>query len=704
MRNRLSVILLLYGCAGLGVASARAEQTISALELFDKMRGMWVGQLIGNAAGRETEGAYHGAVADPRASAPWLIKQVWDADDDTDIEYVALHILDTYGFDCNAHEIAEQWLDHVDADGIYIANKQAWHLMLDSLLPPETGSRTYNEHWYSIDAQICTEVLGAVSPGLPQTAIDLADRFGSITNTGFPLHAAQFYAAMYARAFFEPDMVELVLGGLEAIPQTSRTAHVIGDVLDWYLEDFAGGALDWRATRRKLYDRYQGAESHGRYYNWVESTINTGATVLALLYGQGDFKGTIQIGVLAGWDCDCNPATAAGLLGIVYGFSGLPADLTDPAICGNAYLNVNRPGLPDAGAGLPQYDAVTTIALRMLVLAEENILRNGGYYTCSPLAWRYHVPEPEPLVAKPEKPDPIGPSGLVGEALAAGIAVTPTASVHHDSPTNDRYNLRSIMDGVTDNSYNGHKPYFTRVSGSATRPEQDWYELTFSRPVRFSQVTFHEGDMVWGSINRYYADDEPRGGYFEDLTVQVGRDGQYVEPADLDMSADLDRFQMYQTIAFGFAPTVGDSVRIIGTPGGSERYTTILELAVEGELYEGPRVAGVTIGDGQDRPTDVAALIVKFSDPVVITADAIELIGTTHDTVVDMDNVVLFHSASGRHVLLAFIDLLPVDTYELRLDCAAIADDLGLPLVDDDADPNDGIWTRPFEVFERDPT
>ena len=57
---------------------------------------------------------------------------------------------------------------------------------------------------------------------------------------------------------------------------------------------------DWRATRRRLYDKYQGVGSFGRYYNWTESTINVGATVLALLYGCGDFKQTVQIAEKAG--------------------------------------------------------------------------------------------------------------------------------------------------------------------------------------------------------------------------------------------------------------------------------------------------------------------------------------------------------------------------------------------------------------------
>ncbi len=578
-------VVLVVCCLGV---PAGAERTISAIELFDGMRGMWLGQLVGNAAGRETEGLYGGAEPNPDPCVPWQIKQVWDADDDTDIEYIALHTLDTYGFDCNSCEIAEQWLEHISPQGIYIANKQAWYLMLDGHTPPETGSRTYNEHWYSIDAQIGTEVLGAVSPGLPHVAVDLAGRFGHITNGGFAVHAAQFYAAMYAEAFFESDVVELVLKGLDVIPQSSRTTAVVTDVLDWYLQDANDAVLDWRTTRRELYNKYQGADSLGRYYGWWESTINTGATVMALLYGEGDFKQTVQIAVLAGWDCDCNPATAGGLLGIIHGFSGLPADLTDPAVCGNLYLNVSRPGLPDPAEPLPQYDTITTAALYMLVLAQENILRNGGTRISKPLSWAYSIPPAETTGPDAGSSDPIGPSGLVGKALAAGMTVTPAASVSRYNLSHDRHNLESIMDGVSDNSCAGQRPYYTYLPDPTDRPEQDWYELAFSEPVQFEKVVFHEGDVVWGKINAYYKQDEPLGGFFEDLTVQILQNGEYIEPADLQVSPALDRFRMYQSITFHFAPTTGEAIRIIGTSGGSRRFTTILELEVDGQLLDSP--------------------------------------------------------------------------------------------------------------------
>jgi hypothetical protein len=192
------------------------EKTILTDDLNDKMRGMWLGQLIGNMAGRNTEGHFAGSYPNPDPNVPWIIKTIWDADDDTDIEYIAIHILETDDFDCNSQQIADQWNTHITTSGagIYIANRQAWYLMGDGFLPPNTGSRTYNQHWYSIDSQITTETLGAISPGLPQSAIDLTARFARVTNTGFPTHAAQLYAAIYANAFFEPNVVYSTAGGI----------------------------------------------------------------------------------------------------------------------------------------------------------------------------------------------------------------------------------------------------------------------------------------------------------------------------------------------------------------------------------------------------------------------------------------------------------------------------------------------------------
>ncbi|UCG55662.1 MAG: ADP-ribosylglycohydrolase family protein [Phycisphaerales bacterium] len=674
---------------------AEAERTISAEELHDKVRGMWLGQLIGNAAGRETEGEYSGPTPNPNPVVPWVIKQQWDADDDTDTEYVALHIIETYGLDCNSLEIAGEWRTHTTASRIYIANKQAWYLMGDGYLPPDTGSRTYNKHWYAIDSQISTEVLGAVSPGLVQPAIDLAGKFARVTNTGFPVHASQFYAAIYAEAFFEPSVVTLVERGLRAVPVTSRTYQVITDVLEWYFEDVSDGMLDWRATRSRLYDKYQGANSHGRFYRWVESTVNTGATVIAILYGQGDFKETVQIGVLAGWDCDCNPATAGGLIGIVNGFSGLPPDLADPSICGDLYINVARPYLPDPDRGLPQYEAVSRIASCLTYFAQQNILDNGGYYTSDGVTRVYHVPDAGVVVPEPEMPDPNRPAGLVAQALAAGIAVTPTAAVQRYDADVDRDNLYSIIDGIIDNSYNGHKAYYSYVSDPKARPKRDWYQLDFSQPVKFEQVTFYEGDVVWHRINDYHKDDDSLGGFFEDLTVEVLRHGRWVEPAALQMTPALDRLKMYQTIAFDFPPIVGEAIRVIGTPGGARGFTTIMELEAQGQIDPGLYVADVRIAGGQTQRSHIGSIEIELSRDVSVSRDDV-LLEEDALGAVPMSRFGFRYDPATRSLILLLSPTLPDGRYSVRLRCATITDATGLTLLDDDDDPADGTYTIRF--------
>lgn len=704
LRIKAETFLYLFLLITLSNSPVKAEKMILADELYDKMRGMWLGQLIGNYAGRATEGKYSGEAPNPNSAVLWVIKQEWDGDDDTDIEYVALHILETNGLDCRLQEIVEQWSTHIGSSGIYIANKQAWHLMGDGYLPPETGSRTYNEHWYSIDSQIATETLGAISPGCVQSAINLTDKFASITNTGFPVHAAQFYCAMYATAFFEANVVDIMTEGLTVIPTTSRTYQVITDVLAWYLDDSQDGHFDWRATRYKLYDNYQGHNSFGRYYNWVESTINTGATVLAILYGQGDFKNTVQIGVLAGWDCDCNPATAGGLIGIIEGFSNLPPDLTDPNICGDVYKNVHRPYLPDTEQSIPQYDTITNIATRLTDLAEQNILSNGGYISGSGPIKTYHIPDFGIVSSEPEKPDPNRPNSLVAKALLAGITVIPTAAVQQYDVQYDRHNLYSIIDGITDNSYNGHKAYYSRQSDTR---EQDWYQLNFSEPVEFESLTFWEGDVIWNEINTYYRDDNPEGGFFEDLMVEIVRDGEPVAPHNLVTSPELDRFQMYQKITFTFAPTVGEAIRIRGTPGGTLGFTTIMELEAEGSLDPNLYIINVEIESGEIQRSAVSEVAIIFSDNVVITPDDIQIHGTTNKTPLESHQVSLAYDALVNRLNMKFDtdndgfygDSLPDDLYNLKLNYNSIVCPGGHRFCDNDGIPGDGFYTISFHTL-----
>ncbi len=286
----------------------------------------------------------------------------------------------------------------------------------------------------------------------------------------------------------------------------------------------------------------------------------------------------------------------------------------------------------------------------------------------------------------------------------AGITVTPNAAVQRYNTDKDRENLYSIIDGIKDNSHNGHKAYYSYLSDPDARPEHDWYQLGFSQPVKFEQITFCTGDVVWNRINNYYRHDNARGGFFDDLTVEILRDSRYIEPANLQMAPPLDRFKMYQTINFSFSPTVGDAIRIIGTPGGTESFTTIMELEAQGDIAPGLYTASVQIANGQLQRSDVSKITVIFSDDVTITPDDIQLFGITYGTVLDAGQIDFAYDDFLFQLTLKFdtdndanfTDSLPDDTYQLMLDCNSITDAAGQTLLDDDPNPSDGFYTVEF--------
>ena len=89
--------------------------------------------------------------------------------------------------------------------------------------------------------------------------------------------------------------------------------------------------IPWETTRDQLYQRYQVEQQDGYditsknlYCNGCfASGINFAASIVSLLYGEGDFKETIKIGVLAGWDSDNPTATWGGLIGFMIGKEGI---------------------------------------------------------------------------------------------------------------------------------------------------------------------------------------------------------------------------------------------------------------------------------------------------------------------------------------------------------------------------------------------
>jgi hypothetical protein len=205
---------------------------------------------------------------------------------------------------------------------LWHANGQGRQNLLAGVPPGRSGHPLYNPHADDIDFQIEADFIGLISPGLPQAAAKICDRAGHLMNYGDGFYGGVFVSAMYAAAFVERDIQQVVQLGVQALPVDSGYARIIQDVLTWHRQY----PSDWKATWQELENNYNhdtcpwGAKDK---FN-IQARFNGAYIALGLLYGNGDFLRTIEISTRAGQDSDCNPANAGGVLGTLLGFKGLP--------------------------------------------------------------------------------------------------------------------------------------------------------------------------------------------------------------------------------------------------------------------------------------------------------------------------------------------------------------------------------------------
>lgn len=377
-----------------------AAGQLSRCQYAEHLRAMWLGEAIANWTGLTTEGVRQDAPfytdedwgLDQDISwkmddvIDFVLQDPWLADDDTDIEYVYLHLMDQYHMPLlSAEQIAAGWREHIN-DWIWVSNQQARNLMESGTLPPATSIGVNNPDYLQIDAQLTTELFGAIAPGMPGQALELANLPILTTAGGYAAHASQFYVLLYALASQvdqslprREQMIWLVNQARQVIPDTSKSA----DIVDFVLTDFLNNpdVNDWERTRDRVYERYHhdAADNGFIYQGWTESSVNFASGLMALLYGQGDFRRTVQIGTLTGWDSDNGTATMGGLLGLLYGYEELASAFPDVTLSDRYQIHRTRPTMPDY---LPDdrraEDTFTRMAERLLPLVEQTILAAGG--------------------------------------------------------------------------------------------------------------------------------------------------------------------------------------------------------------------------------------------------------------------------------------------------------------------------------------
>jgi hypothetical protein len=153
----------------------------------------------------------------------------------------------------------------------------------------------------------------------------------------------------------------------------------MADVIRWHEEN-----QDWRVTRKLIHDKYYRYRkgSYEAPVSVVSSLVNGLCGVMAILYGSGDFMRTTGIAVSAGYDCDNQAATCAGLIATMNGTACVPDRLTKELPSRSEWsVPFNDRYINWTLDGLPVDNRISDIVARVVAISEQAILANGGRTT-----------------------------------------------------------------------------------------------------------------------------------------------------------------------------------------------------------------------------------------------------------------------------------------------------------------------------------
>jgi hypothetical protein len=95
-------------------------------------------------------------------------------------------------------------------------------------------------------------------------------------------------------------------------------------VISWHKKNPDDWKATWFEIQKKWTDEQGCPDGVFAAFN-IDAKVNAAYIVLGLLYGEGDFTKTLDVSTRAGQDSDCNPSSAAGILGTMYGYEKIPA-------------------------------------------------------------------------------------------------------------------------------------------------------------------------------------------------------------------------------------------------------------------------------------------------------------------------------------------------------------------------------------------
>ena len=315
-------------------------------QIQDKIHGAWLGRCAGCLLGKPVEmwdrkrltgflkdtgnypiNYYLSSDVAPEIKEKYsLVPHAWinnvecaPADDDTDYTVLALRMMETYGRDFGPEDVAITWLRLIPIFAVNCGGRVAYRNFTDGIEPPRSASFR-NPFRDLLGAQIRADFYGYVTLGNPELAVEFAWRDACISHVRNGIYGAMFIAAIISAAAVMNDPEQIIRTGLAYIPEKSRLAESIREVLSWKAE-----GLTWEQASDLLHERFDGLN-----FDCLLTTASDMIICIGVLYGEMDFEKSIGITVACAYDTDCNAANVGSVMGMMLGAKALPQKWVAP--------------------------------------------------------------------------------------------------------------------------------------------------------------------------------------------------------------------------------------------------------------------------------------------------------------------------------------------------------------------------------------
>lgn len=303
---------------------ADTDRVITMENYLNLTKGAMAAGMVGVSFGNPFEFKHEGY---KYPTAPWRPETITKAyfEDDMYLSLGALEVLDKRGLDVSSRQAA------ID---LYNKNYEFWDgsnndVLIAGWAPPFSGYPKRGiyttQPWPDSCSYMCGgSFAGLIAPGAIKSSNENADKFAQIVCYGDGIYGTQFVSALYAEAYFEKDIMNVVNAALKALPDNSWTKLCVEDVI----ANFNAG-MDVESNCWAIYEKWV----DDPFYNWTvwPNGIYPGEGILldakacaafitiGLLYGEGDIEKSMRYTIACGGDTDSNAVHTIGVLSMING-------------------------------------------------------------------------------------------------------------------------------------------------------------------------------------------------------------------------------------------------------------------------------------------------------------------------------------------------------------------------------------------------